>query len=98
MNYEEMYDAIQAMPLEPNKIPSEKEALEKARTRISHIIARIEGNYLVALADYKEAEAKFGEEYYEEDYEDTLERKYAEGYADALGPLVDTLKAFKEAL
>ena len=98
MNYEEMYDAIQAMPLEPNKIPSEKEALEKARTRISHIIARVERNYLVALEDYREAEAKLEDNWYEEDFEDTLERKYAEGYADALGPLVDTLKAFKEAL
>lgn len=45
--------------------------------------------YVSAREDYEEAQAKYDNSTYDEEYEDTLERKYNEGQADAFRTALD---------
>ena len=51
--------------------------------------------YYSSLQAYETAEAKFDDKTYDEEYEDTLTRKYEEGFSDALAMVLDILKEGK---
>ena len=94
MTYSEMYEAIQAMPLKTNPIDSDEKQIEKARTTIRHIIEKIERDQMTAYSAWQEAEENVANE----DFEDLLERKYDEGYHEALLPVIRALRLFEETL
>jgi hypothetical protein len=71
------------------------EQLKKARETIRHIIEKIERDYLVAFSAWVEAEDKADSD---EEFDDTLQRKYDEGYNEALVPVIRALNQFAEEL
>lgn len=52
--------------------------------RIETLLQIIEKNQKETFKAWKDANDKYDDETYSEEYEDTLQRKYDEGYADAL--------------
>ena len=52
--------------------------------KIQELLKEIKKQQIEAHNDWTEAQNKFDEPTYDEEFEDTLERKYNEGYADAL--------------
>lgn len=52
--------------------------------QIEKALEQITEEQVVAHKAWTEAEAKFDDSTYDEEFEDTLQRKYDEGYADAL--------------
>lgn len=60
---------------------------------MKEIIAKLEESYKDSLEDYKRLESAFDNDNYEEDYDDTLTRKYEEGYSDALAMALELLNS-----
>ena len=52
--------------------------------KINEILEQIKNDQAKAFAEWKEANDKYDDDTYCEEFEDTLQRKYDEGYADAL--------------
>lgn len=51
--------------------------------------------YYSSLKEYQEAVSRFDDDDYDEEFDDTLNRKYQEGYSDALAMILDLLKEAK---
>ena len=56
------------------------------------IITKLEKSYKDSLDAFNELDSKFNDDNYDEDYEDTLTRKYEEGYSDALNMVIQLLE------
>lgn len=76
---------------EGNNLETEERLLNLGELVIDNL-ETIQNLYYNSLEDYQEAQAKFSDNNYEEDWHDTLERKYNEGYSDALAYILTTLK------
>lgn len=76
---------------EGNNWETEERLLNLGELVIDNLDA-IREAYYTSLSNYETAEAKFEDESYGEEYEDTLERKYEEGYSDALAYVLNLLK------
>lgn len=48
------------------------------------ILTKLEESYKNSLDAFNELNSKFNDDNYDEDFENTLTRKYEEGYSDAL--------------
>ena len=57
------------------------------------VITKLEESYKDSLTKYNELNNANDDDNYDEDYEDTLTRKYEEGYSDALAMVLEQLKA-----
>lgn len=60
---------------------------------MKEIIVKLEELHTYSLGRFQELESAFDDEDYEEEYTDTLIRKYEEGYSDALAMVLEQLKA-----
>ena len=58
-------------------------------------IGNLQAEYDRSYGAWKSLESAFDDEDYDEDYDDTLTRKYEEGYSAALGMVLDLLEADK---
>ena len=57
------------------------------------VITKLEESYKDSLTKYNELNNANDDDNYDEDYDDTLTRKYEEGYSDALAMVLEQLKA-----
>jgi hypothetical protein len=55
-------------------------------------IEKLKAEYDRSYGTWKSLESAFDDESYDEDYDDTLTRKYEEGYSDALAMVLQLLE------
>lgn len=60
---------------------------------MKEIITKLEESYKDSLSTFIELNSKFDDDDYDEEYEDTLTRKYEEGYSDALNMVIQLLNS-----
>jgi hypothetical protein len=60
---------------------------------VLEVITKLEESYKDSLTKYNELNNANDDDNYDEDYDDTLTRKYEEGYSDALAMVLEQLKA-----
>ena len=63
---------------------------------MKELIAKLEELHTYSLGRYQELESAFDDDNYDEEFTDTLIRKYEEGYSDALTMVLAELKSAKE--
>ena len=61
--------------------------------KAKELVTKLEESYKNSLNEFNELNSKFNDDDYDEDYEDTLKRKYEEGYSDALLMALELLKS-----
>ena len=59
---------------------------------MKELIAKLEELHTYSLGRYQELESAFDDDDYDEEFTDTLIRKYEEGYSDALTMVLAELK------
>lgn len=59
---------------------------------MKEIIAKLEESYKDSFDAFNELESKFEDDNHDEEFEDTLIRKYEEGYSDALSMVLSLIK------
>lgn len=59
---------------------------------MKELILEIVNSYENSLDAFNELNSKFDDDNYDEEFEDTLERKYQEGYSDALAMVIQLLE------
>lgn len=60
---------------------------------MKEILTKLEESYKNSLDAFNELNSKFNDDNYDEDFEDTLTRKYEEGYSDALNMALELLNS-----
>lgn len=60
---------------------------------MKELVAKLEKSHKESLDLFIELNSKFDDDNYDEEYEDTLERKYQEGFSDALSMALELLKS-----
>jgi hypothetical protein len=59
---------------------------------VKEIVTNLEKSYEDSFNAFNELESKFENANYDEEFEDTLSRKYEEGYSDALSMVLSLIK------
>jgi len=59
---------------------------------VKELIIEIVNSYENSLDAFNELNSKFDDDNYDEEFEDTLTRKYEEGYSDALAMVIRLLE------